>query len=184
MRQHTKCGMLALSSFVWITSYALAGAPANSPEELIQDLVSAANKDDVEGFLGNLTDDSRKAVEALNTRRALLTGSTDHLSRIVTNKPANDLKSTLRLLNALEILSKVEHPDGSVELRLRSSIQVADGKTVSQEDTLFARKEGGSWRLIGWTPAVKVRPMSQPGTDDESANGSINVHRHGTDAPR
>jgi hypothetical protein len=165
MREHTKYRLLVASSFVWATSFALAGTPARTPDELIQRLVSAANQGDADTFLNHLTESSRTAVkQAFGQPSAVLTTPMNTPERTSNRTTADNLKSTLSQLKKVEILNMAERPDGTAELRVRSSIQSGDGKILSQEDTLLAHQEDGAWKLAGWRPTVRVYPLSQPGT--------------------
>lgn len=153
---------------------------AKTPDELIKNLTSAANKGDADSFLSAMTDKSRKALEESFANRVALQEAQDHfqealnerfgkISPAITVAPA-DFKSTLRRLKGMEILSRNPGRDGTMELRVKSTIETSEGRTVSQEDTLLAREEGGSWKLAGSSfapdgpnPAIAERLRRQQG---------------------
>jgi hypothetical protein len=201
MHQYAARNLLLAVFIVWPPSCALASPPpARTPDELIRNLASAAKKGDVNDFLASLTDSSRRAAEQSFARRAaqqkspaypqretvarpsddsvILTPRMSHPGRQYLRTTTDDLQSAFSRLKAVEVLSKQERSDGSVELRLKSAIQTPDGKTVFQEDTLLASQEGGAWKLAGWIPSVSVRSMSQPGAAGTASSGqTIRVHR-------
>jgi hypothetical protein len=161
-----------------------AKTPAlNTPDELIKDLAAAANKGDADAFLSAMSDKSRKALEESFADRAALQDAEDHFQQTLNKRfgkadltstiaPA-DFKSMLRRLKGMEILSSNPLRDGSMELRVRSTIETAAG-TVSQEDTLLARQEAGTWKLAGSNfapegpdPALTERYRSRKSTLDD-----------------
>jgi hypothetical protein len=134
-----------------------AGAPAQTPDQLIKNLVEAARKGDVEGFLSGLTEGSRKAVTESVANRSALRQALEDFEKALDERfgrgaevlatPQDDLKTAIGRLAGAEVISQAERPDGSVELRVKTAIKVEDEHTVNREDTLVARREGGDWKL-------------------------------------
>jgi hypothetical protein len=139
-----------------------AGAPAETPEQLIRDLAGAARRGDVEGFLAGLTADSRKALKDSLANQAALRQARDEFQKALDERfgrsagaleePAEDLAAAIAPLAAAEFLGQKTRTDGSVDVRVKTVLKAEDGKTTSHEDTLVARREGGAWVLaLGFT---------------------------------
>jgi hypothetical protein len=134
-----------------------AGEPARTPDQLIKNLVEAARKGDVEGFLSGLTEGSRKALTESVANRSALRQALDDFEKALDERfgggaevlatPQDDLKTAIGRLAGAEVISQAERPDGSVELRVKTAIKVDGERTVNREDTLVARREGGDWKL-------------------------------------
>jgi hypothetical protein len=130
--------------FVVVTaSYIFATIQSDSPEQLVVGLQKAASSGEVEGFLSGLTRESRDIVEKSYADRVLLRqAQTEFL-------PAaeDDLRSAISRIAATEVVSKKEAADGSVELKLRTTVKTDSDKTANIENTVAARKENGEWKL-------------------------------------
>jgi hypothetical protein len=70
MRRYT-CHGVAAFSVLCMAAPALAGAPARTPDELVQNLISAAREGNSEEFLSSLTDGARHVVEDAAQRGAV-----------------------------------------------------------------------------------------------------------------
>jgi hypothetical protein len=138
-------------------SLACAGAPATTPEQLIQEMSAAAKAGDTNGFLSYLTDAARNAVNVSIASQASLRAAEESFQKALEDKfgkgnesivtPQVDLKTSLMRVKSFELVSKTAGPLGIVYLRVSTSIQMPDGKTVVRQDTFAAGQEGGSWKL-------------------------------------
>ncbi len=131
---------------------------AATPEQLVANLIAAAQKGDVDGYLANLTADSRKALSESSANRDALRAAEENFrnaldqrfgaSAEVITSPPEDMKAALGALAGAEVLGKTPSPGGAVQIRVKTSLRTADGRMVTREDTLAARREGGAWRLV------------------------------------
>jgi len=163
----------ATTMLLWMaSSLAHAIAPAKTPDELIQNLLTAAQEGNTEDYLAGLTANSRKAVidsfaseavlrEAQQSFQQALDERFGKGSKILEADPDN-IKSAISRLTAAEILEKKAGPGGTMQLRVRASFKQSDGKTVTREDTLIALPEGGGWKLVlSFVPGAKLQLASK-----------------------
>ena len=139
------------------------GWQAQTPEQLIQNLLEAARKGDVETFLTGLTAESRKAATDSFANEAALRQARDEFKKalderfgagatVIEDTPI-DLKTAIARLASAEIVGRQSKPDGSVELKVRTSTRTDGGETVSREETQVVRREAGVWKLaVGFAP--------------------------------
>jgi hypothetical protein len=144
--------------FVVVTaSYIFATIQSDSPEQLVVGLQKAASSGEVEGFLSGLTRESRDIVEKSYADRVLLRQAQTEFQKALDEKFGNgteflpaaedDLRSAISRIAATEVVSKKEAADGSVELKLRTTVKTDSDKTANIENTVAARKENGEWKL-------------------------------------
>jgi hypothetical protein len=158
---------------LWVaSSLAHAMVPAKTPDELIRNLVAAAQQGNSNDFLAGLTANSRKAVIDSIANQAVLREAQHSFQQAleerlgkggeVLDAAPDDLKSAVSRLAAAEILEKKPGPGGTVQLRVRASFKQPNGKTVTREDTLIARAEGGDWKLVlSFAPGAKLQSDSK-----------------------
>jgi hypothetical protein len=150
-----------------VSTLVRADETARTPEQLIKSLIEAARRGDVEGFLGGLTVDSRKALTESVAGQATLRQAGEEFQKALDERfgkgtktlaaAPEDLKAALGHLVAAEVVSQKKRPDGSVELQVKTSVKDDGGRVVSHEDSLVAREEGGSWKLaLGFAADGKV----------------------------
>jgi hypothetical protein len=147
------------------STFCQAAQPANTPDELIKYLAASASKGEVESFLGYMTEESRKAVQESFANRARLQEHQEQFQRALADRfgktglsvsaPNPDFQSYLSRLKAMEIIGRKLGADGSMELRVKSTVETGGGATVSQEDTLLVRRERGEWKLAGSSLATE-----------------------------
>jgi hypothetical protein len=136
-----------------------AAEPPKTPEQLIDDLSSAAKGGDVDGFLANVVSGARsRMVEAIKVQVSLRAAqeaffrATDEKfgkgPSFLISRP-NDFASALKLIDSLELLDKRVAPDGTLQLRVKTSFRTTD-YTNSRIDTFTASMEDGGWKL--WLP--------------------------------
>jgi len=152
-----------------VPTLAYAGTPAKTPEELIRNLITAAQQGNTDDFLAGLTMSSRKALEGAMARRAAVDAANQAFRQAlderfgkgapVLSSPPEDLKSAISRLADAEVVEKKPAPAGGVHLRVKTSIKGAGGPAVTHEETLLARQEGGAWKLVVISP-----PEKQPGS--------------------
>lgn len=153
---------LALVRPMYAASSSAAGAP-RTPEQLVKDLIAAGQIGDVNGFLARLTTDSRKALmESLAGETSLLKAQAAFQQAldsrfgegtIMLSDTPGDLKTAVARLVAAEILSKKRTAKDEVQLKVRTSVRTPGGQIVIKEETLVARQEKGSWKLVlGFAP--------------------------------
>ena len=144
-------GILLLACFV------RAHDSARAPERLIQELAAAAKSGDTDAFLSHLTAESRKAVDqSLETKAALRAARQEFGealdARFGKGQPApmsqpKDFESVLRRIRSFELVSKQSGPNGTVDLRVKTTLNIEGFKTRVSEHTFVAREEGGVWKL-------------------------------------
>jgi hypothetical protein len=135
---------------------ALALEPARTPEQLIANLVAAAQAGDGDAVLSNLTVESRRAVIAsFVDRAALRAGLTQFRSALdqrfgaggeLLEPPPRDLAISIGRVAGAEILSESVVAEG-MELQVRTTLRAEDGSDRFREDSLLARQQSGGWRL-------------------------------------
>lgn len=154
-------------AFFCIVTFVCAAGPAKEPDQLIQDLLKAAQKGDVDSFLSGLTEESRRAVQESYANQNSFLQALQEFEKALNEKfgegeellmdPPNDLKAAIARLASAEVMTQKTRPDGSIELRVKTSIKMEDGSTISREDPLIARQEGGGWKLwLGFAPDGKI----------------------------
>ena len=152
----------ALAVILWANILAFGGQ-AQTPELLIQTLLEAARNGDVEAFLSGLTAESRKTASDSFANEAALRQARDEFKKALDERfgggatiiedPLIDLRTVIGRLAAAEVVGRQNKPDGSVELKVKTSIRAQGGETVSRDETLVMRQEGGRWRLLlGFAP--------------------------------
>jgi hypothetical protein len=141
---------------------AAATPPARTPEQVLENLVQAAQKGDVEEVLSCMTADSRQAVTESFVRQAALRKAGESFRAALEARfgkgaemltaPPDDLATAVGRLAAAEIVAKTARPDGSVELQVKTSIR-QDGQMVTREERVHVVRERGSWKLsLGFAP--------------------------------
>jgi hypothetical protein len=138
-------------------SAAFAGPPATTPEQLIQEMSAAAKAGDTSGFLSYLTEAARNAVHESISSQVSLRIAEESFQKAMEDKfgkgneqivtPLVDLKTALMRVTSFSLVSKTVRPLGIVHLRVSTTVQTPDGKTVVRQDTFAAGQEGGSWKL-------------------------------------
>jgi hypothetical protein len=133
------------------------GEPANTPEDLIHELDASAKAKDADRFLSQLTNESHKKVNDWLASQADLQRAQDDFRKALDEKfpesrtkeasAPQDIKQVLGSITSLELVSQKEGPDGTMELRVKTTRRTPEGKTVSHEDTFVAQKENGAWKL-------------------------------------
>lgn len=151
-----RCGVFVVLLLLPITAVLAAGS-ARTPEQLIQNLLTAAQQGDVNSFLSGLSTDTRKAITQSYANRAALAQAQAAFQAALDEKfgapaktidtPPDDLKAAIGRLVAAEILSKKQVSANIAELRVKATTKLENEKTVSVEQTLRARQEGGAWKL-------------------------------------
>jgi hypothetical protein len=144
--------ILLLSAF-----HAHATPAARTPEALIEDLAAAAKQGDVSGFLSYLTADSRKAVDKSLESKASLQAAREALETALDKRfgkgepvptlPPKDFESVLRHISSFELLSRTAGQNGTMNLRVKTSLRIGELKSVVGEHTFVAREENGGWKL-------------------------------------
>jgi hypothetical protein len=135
-----------------------AGARAAAPEDLIKDLLVAAQRGDVDGFLSGLTTDSRKSLTEAVAHQAALSRALEQFQQALDERfgagtemlasPPDDLPAALaRFVNA-EVIAQREAPDGAVQLQVKTSLKTGNGETITREETLVVWQEAGAWKLV------------------------------------
>ncbi|HVF30851.1 MAG TPA: hypothetical protein VNA22_07770 [Pyrinomonadaceae bacterium] len=137
----------------------LAAVRADSPEQLVAELQKAASDGDVEGYLSTLTSESRKVVESSDANRVSLREAQAEFQKALDEKfgagtawvpdttERGDLRGAISEIVAAEMVSKKEGEDGSVELKIRTTVKTGDDTTATVENTVAARKEDDEWKL-------------------------------------
>jgi hypothetical protein len=143
---------------LWCSTSVEAAEPAGTPAGLVQAQLAAARRQDVDGFLAGLTSSSRQALTEAIARRAALDESQRHFREALDQKfgagpvmlvePPEDIRTALSRLAAAEVVGQTKNPDGTVGLRVRTSIKGTDGKIVVRDEVLVARQENGAWKLV------------------------------------
>jgi len=179
----TRTAAIAMTAVVllYAASIGLAKFRAETPEQLIANLQQSATKGDVEGVLSGLTAESRKAVEKSYADRASLDQSREEFRKALNDRfgegqaflpmKEDDLKASIGRLLSTEVVSQKEDADGSVEVRVKTSIKNDGDKSETVESTLLVRKEEGEWRLaLGLSPnrsdADRIKSAIQLATKD------------------
>lgn len=145
--------------FVAVSASYMAAVKVDGPEALVAELQRAANDRDVESFLSYLTAESRRAVEASYAESVSVRNAQAEFEKVLDEKfgkgtewiadaePADDLNTTITRISRVELLSKTETADGSVTLKVRTTIKTDGDRTTSFEETVGARQENGEWKL-------------------------------------
>lgn len=139
-------------------SYVFAMTSSDSPEHLVAELQKTARAGDAESFLSGLTRESREVVEKSYADRDMLGRSQIEFQKALDEKFggggtesftvfADDLRTAINRIATLEVVSKKEAADGSVELKLRTTVKIDGDKATTIENTVAARKEDGVWKL-------------------------------------
>ncbi|MGH9495036.1 MAG: hypothetical protein ACRD3B_08575, partial [Candidatus Sulfotelmatobacter sp.] len=114
-------------------------------------------------LLSYLTASSRKALADSFADEAAMRGAQQEFQGALDEKfgkggevlasPVDDLKTAMARLGGADVVETKPASGGSVQIRIKATIKVPDGKSPTREETLLARKEGGSWKLvIGFAP--------------------------------
>ena len=150
-------GILAALA-LWCWAPADAAEPAGTPASLVQAQLESAHKQDVDGYLAGLTTASRRALNEAVARQATLRAAEREFRAALDQKfgaapamledPPEDLPAALSRLVAAEVVGTTRKPDGSAEVRVRTSIKGKDGKVIVREEVLVARQENGAWKLV------------------------------------
>jgi hypothetical protein len=148
----------AAAFILWGSISVEAAELADVPAGLVQAQVAAARRGDVDGFLAGLTSSSRRALTEAIARRAALTEAQRYFREALDQKfgagpatlaePPEELRTALSRLAAAEVVSQTKNPDGTIGLRVRTSIKGPFDKTVVRDEVLVTRKEDGAWKLV------------------------------------
>jgi hypothetical protein len=140
---------------VWLLATAIVNG--QTADQVVKNLLTAAQNGDADRFLSGLTAESRRAVtESLAGEAELRTVGEDFRKALdetfgagtgALAVPPDDLRAALGRLAGAEILRQERRPDGSLEVRVKTALKTEDGRTISQEETLVFRQERGGWRL-------------------------------------
>ncbi len=159
---HTKLHFAAaFLPLLFLTSFATARESATTPEQLVHELAAAAKNGDTDAFLFHLTTESRKATEESLENQAALLRSRENLRQALTERfgegrrkstpPPVDFKSQLTRIDSFELLTTKQGPDGTLQLRVKTSLRIPAGqageKIATHEDTFVARKQEDAWKL-------------------------------------
>jgi hypothetical protein len=141
----------------WCSSPSEAAEPGGTPVSLVQAQVAAARRQDADGFLEGLTSSSRQALNEASARRAALGDAQRDFRAALDQRfgagpamlaePLPDIRTALLRLAAAEVVGETKKPDGSVELRVHTSIKVG-GKIFVRDEVMAARREDGAWKLV------------------------------------
>lgn len=164
MKSKVVYGAIIVVSVIALTHYQYASLNSLTPDQSIRNLVEAAQKSDVEGFLSGLTADSRRAVEESHSGEILILQKQEEFRKALDRQfgegsdfisdPPDTLAATVKRLVSAEIVSQKQKPDGSAEVQVKSVFATESTETASFENTLVVRKEGGEWKLWLGFPAA------------------------------
>jgi hypothetical protein len=142
----------AVTAICLAAAVAQASAPAKTPEELIRNLVAAAQQGNSDEVMASLTSSSRKALSDAFAHESAMRAAQQTFQQALDEKfgkggkllisPSDDLKTSLSRLAGAEVLETKPGPGGSAHLRVRTSLKVSDGKSATREETVLVRKEG------------------------------------------
>lgn len=167
MRGTTGCRttgrLVAVTSILLAAAMAQASAPAKTPEDLVRNLTAAAQQGNSDEVMSYLTASSRKALTDSFASQAAMRSAQQEFQQALDEKfgkggellasPVDDIKTAMGRLGGAEVLETKPSTGGSVHIRIKASIKVPDGKSITREETLLAHKEGGGWKLvIGFPP--------------------------------
>jgi hypothetical protein len=140
-------------------SYILAAIRVDSPEQLVAEMQKAASRGDVEGYLSRLTSESRKIVETSYSGSEELREAQAKYEKALDQKfgkggewipdsdSEQDIRDAVARITAVEVVSKTESADGSVVLKIRTTIRTDGDKTEVVEEIVGARRENEEWKL-------------------------------------
>ncbi len=159
-------GVMMLFSFLGFTRDRYATLNSTTPDQLIKNLISAAQKPDIEDFLSGLTDDSRKAVEESYRRQASLNQKQDEFRNALDKRFGggteffpdlpDSLDASIKRFVSAEVLSQNQKPDGSVEMRVKTTLKNENKETVISDDNIIVSKTNGGWKLSLGFPTAKL----------------------------
>lgn len=153
------------AAFLCAVATASMAQPAHSPDQLMSNLIAAAQAGDVQAFLSGLDPQSRRALTASEKGKAALDSASAAFRRALDERfgpggtvlvaPGESLQTAIRRLGSAQVLGSRITARGA-EIRVRTPIGGPPGQpSATRDDTLFARREGGSWKLVlGFPPAV------------------------------
>jgi hypothetical protein len=168
---HRSVKIISAATALWLAAtFAQASAPAKTPEELMKNLISSAQQGNTETFLASLTTSSRKAVSDSFARQASVQTAQQAFQQALDEKfgkggevlsaPADDLKSAISRLTSAELLETKPGSGGTAHLRVKTTVKTANGKTLTKDETLLVKQEGGGWKLVLGFPQ-RQRPDSR-----------------------
>ena len=106
-----------------------------------------------------MTSESRKIVESSDADRVSLSAAQVEFQKALDEKfgtgtawvpdttDRGDLRGAISEIVATEVVSKMEGEDGSVELKIRTTVKTGDDATATVENTVAARNEGDGWKM-------------------------------------
>jgi hypothetical protein len=160
---------VAILVLVWTTALAYSAPLAKTPDDLIRNLINAAQQGNTDDFLAGLTSSSRKAVADSFLRQRELDAAQQAFQQALDERfgkgaptlPSSpeDLKSAIGRLAGAELVEKAPAPGGGMKLRVKTSVKGTGGVVATRDETLLARQEGGAWKLVLVSP-----PEKQPGS--------------------
>ncbi len=158
MEQTSRRARWVLVMVLCVSAGLAAGARAAAPEDLVKDLLAAAQSGDVDGFLSGLTTDSRQALIEAVAHQAALSRALEQFQQALDERfgagaemlasPPDDLQAALARFANAEVIGQREAPDGAVELHVKTSLKTGNGETITREEMLVARQEDGAWKLV------------------------------------
>lgn len=140
-------GMAAVPSFA-----------AADLQQLLQALVAAARKGDVQGFLANTSRASQRALAEAEAAQKKLDEAQKNFQAALdqrfgeghgaTSSAPRGRKTVLGRLVSLELLSVQQKSPDEALLRMKTSSKDTTGRVIAEEDTFTAVREGGKWKVV------------------------------------
>lgn len=131
---------------------------ARSPEQLMSNLIDAARAGNVPAFLSGVDPQSRRALAASKKGQTALDNASSAFQRalderfgpsgVVLVAPRESLETAIGRLGSAQVLDSRITPRGA-EIRVRTPVGGPAGQpSATRDETLFARREDGSWKLV------------------------------------
>lgn len=152
------CTAVVSAAFLCALASASIAQSARSPEQLMSNLIAAAQAGNVSAFLSGLDPEARRALIASEKGQVALDSAGAAFQRALDERfgpsaavlvgPAESLETAIRRLGSAQVLGSRITPRGA-EIQVRTPIGGPFGQpSATRDDTLFARREGGSWKLV------------------------------------
>ncbi len=158
MFKRVRAAWVAAAFTLWCSTSVEATEGAGTPAGLVEAQLAAARRQDVDRFLAGLTSSSRQALTEAVARRAALVESQRYFRAALDQKFGEgpvmlvelpeEIRTALSRLAAAEVLGQTKNADGTMGLRVRTSIKGTDGKIVVRDEVLVTRQENGAWKLV------------------------------------
>lgn len=143
---------------------------AATPEEAVQNLVTAARAGDVDAVLNQMTAPAREMLKVFqgqeDVRKAFAAALDQKFGKDPADRPHRSLKEQLTTLKTMAIASKTEQGKDRMLLKVKSTT-VLDGKEQTKEENLLAVKEGDTWKLAPLPPRLDAVEDPQKLVDKE-----------------